>query len=136
MTNLHVFLPLLFLGISTPRTGLNTNLPSPRALTNKVFVDVAVHSPIETLFHVSFGQFLDHDVVLTPSVTNTDASGNPVDIECGNGCSTSGVENQECFPISIPSDESFFVNFECLSFVRSESGVNDDCTNSKFMRTH
>ena len=90
-----------------------------------------VHSPIETLFHVSFGQFLDHDVVLTPGATNTDANGHPVDIECGDGCSTTGDENVECFPIEFPSDESFFVDSECLTFVRSEAGVNDDCTNSK-----
>lgn len=58
--------------------------------------------------------------------------GTMVDIECGSdGCQTSGFENRECFPMSIPNDDTFFKQ-DCLMFVRSQAFFKDKCQIGKY----
>ena len=55
-------------GISLPRGGLsNSRLPSARDVSAKVHrVTAAKEEPVVSLMVMQFGQFLDHDLTLTP----------------------------------------------------------------------
>jgi len=50
-------------------------------------------------------------------------------VECGDdGCQTDGLENRECFPIFVPSNDPVFAGRKrCLMFVRSQEVPNDNC---------
>ena len=55
-----------------------------------------------------WGQFLDHDITLTPETHAED-------------CCSSDTENEDCFPINIPTVDSFYSAYsvKCLEFTRS-----------------
>ena len=50
-------------------------------------------------------------------------------MECGaDGCQTDGLENRECFPISVSSDDTVYGSHKrCLKFVRSLPVPNENC---------
>ena len=113
------------------------SLPNVRTLVSKLFGDTESPSHLATVLHMRFGQFLDHDMdrtAISKLATSLDGSTEPINVECGeDGCSTEGMENRNCFPIPIPTDDPDFGNSgkNCLMFVRSEQGVNDNCTMGK-----
>ena len=55
-----------------------------------------------------WGQFLDHDITLTPETHAED-------------CCSADTENEDCFPINIPSVDAFYSTYsvKCLEFTRS-----------------
>ena len=52
------------IGVGTPRSG-----PSPRAITNAVLQNESLPNYGNTLIVMQFGQFLDHDMTITPTFT-------------------------------------------------------------------
>ncbi|KAK3105961.1 hypothetical protein FSP39_009685, partial [Pinctada imbricata] len=93
--------------VSEPRLAVNGDeLPSPRELSNILFKH-DVPTPDErfdnTLMSLNWGQFLDHDFVLTP------------------------VLSDECMAITIPGDDEDMKNRTCMPFVRSSIAPNEDC---------
>lgn len=60
--------------MDTPRTSVIPGevLPNPRELSNAVFASASetdVNESFNTLMSMNWGQFIDHDIVLTPQVT-------------------------------------------------------------------
>ncbi|XP_021358062.1 peroxidase-like [Mizuhopecten yessoensis] len=110
-------------GIDSPRTKsvLSHDLPSPRVISNRVFnAGLASRlSPDVTSMHMSFGQFLDHDLVFTPVIKGEGGAG----ISC---ClSTATSSRPECFPIFVPQDDPH-IKESCMNFVRSSAAVDDN----------
>jgi len=92
-------------GISAPRKGAEGNdLPNARTVSKEVFKDL--DRPSSTLSHmaVMWGQFLNHDMVL---------SAQP-DISCPKDCSNTG----ECIGISIPQNDEPFHGRQCINMKR------------------
>ena len=56
-----------------------------------------------TLMQMQFGQFLDHDITLTPE---SEAKG------CCTNRGLSGVFAKDCFPINFPCNDPTFSNLE------------------------
>jgi peroxidase len=46
-------------------------LPSPRSISTAVLVNDSVPNPAVTLLAMQWGQFLDHDLTLTPTFKNS-----------------------------------------------------------------
>ena len=67
---------------------------------------------------MQWGQFLDHDITLTPE--------NDVECECGH----EEDNDEECFLISVPSDDPFYSSLSspptCLHFTRSTAFCTSD----------
>ncbi|XP_040574499.1 salivary peroxidase/catechol oxidase [Lepeophtheirus salmonis] len=104
---------------STPKTkGLFTpsdancaqpgNLPNSRHVSTTFHPDSDVPSTLATHMVTQFGQYLDHDLSLTPE--------NHVFNCCGDN------SKDECSAISIPSNDPFYstVGITCLEFTRSQ----------------
>ena len=113
---------LYTLGISVPRgislrTG-NSYLPSPRQLSSALISNEDHPDNDFTLLLMQWGQFLDHDITLTPE---TEAE------EC---CEhADGDEN--CFPIQLPSVDPFYASrssgaVHCLEFTRSTAFCEEE----------
>merc|ERR1719318_125396 len=116
-------------GLSTVRTSqAGSALPSPRILTQKVFVPGSGQpSEDHTMNLMTWGQFLAHDLVLTPGIHADDGSS----ISC---CAADGTHldgsdlHSECLPITIPSDDAWFAGLgrTCMGFVRSAFSADCD----------
>ncbi|XP_069111540.1 peroxidasin homolog pxn-2-like isoform X2 [Argopecten irradians] len=110
-------------GVGSPRINGKNNqpLPSARTVSNHVFR--SNKEKIESdasLMVMAWGQFLDHDITLTPA--SSGGEGSVTD------CCNSNLANlPECFPIDIPSDDPFFAQKSCMDFVRS-AAVVDACS--------
>ncbi|XP_050401580.1 peroxidase mlt-7 [Patella vulgata] len=98
-------------GKASPRSkcGNGGALPSPRVISS------AVNSPrviddIFTVWMMQWGQFIDHDITLTPTLKS--------DVPCCGGNPPTGGP---CFPISVPANDPYFSQFNktCLNFIRS-----------------
>ena len=105
-------------------------LPSARLVSTKFFPDnLKAEDTSVTHMITQFGQFLDHDLVLTPEEKE------PVN------CCVEEISknNLQCFPIQIPKNDPFFQSFSliasgknksCLEFTRSvgccSSGFDSD----------
>ena len=59
-----------------------------------------------TLMVMQFGQFLDHDITLTPE---SEAHG------CCTDDAIAGVFAADCFPINFPCNDPTFSNLGCIS---------------------
>ncbi|QQP38640.1 Peroxidasin -like protein, partial [Caligus rogercresseyi] len=94
---------------STPKTRgtFVQNLPNPRLVSSSFHPDSDVPSTVATHMVTQMGQFLDHDLSLTPEAH--------VEHCCDDATQT------DCSPISVPSDDSFYSAFSntCLEFTRS-----------------
>ncbi|XP_030051017.1 thyroid peroxidase [Microcaecilia unicolor] len=109
-------------GISQPK-GWNPNfsysgfqLPLVREVTRKV-----IHASNEAItednhyshFIVEWGQYIDHDIAFTPQSTSRAAFMRGVD--CQLTC-----ENQNpCYPIKVPANDTLSSGMECMPFYRS-----------------
>ncbi|XP_063400211.1 peroxidase-like protein [Mytilus trossulus] len=94
-------------------------LPSPRTISNALF-SAGTSPPRSKRFSLvltHFGQFLDHDFISTPPLTD---GGNA--IACCNG--SIPVNRPECASFRTPPGEFLTT---CMAFVRSEFGVDPDC---------
>ncbi|TRY80536.1 hypothetical protein TCAL_13143 [Tigriopus californicus] len=94
------------------------NLPNPRLVSTVFHPDVNAPSNQVTHMVTQFGQFLDHDLTLTPEA----------DIE--HCCDT--PSNPECFSIAVPRNDFFYsrVSRTCLDLSRSTAF----CTNRNTQR--
>ncbi|XP_078665745.1 myeloperoxidase-like isoform X2 [Branchiostoma floridae x Branchiostoma belcheri] len=104
-------------GLMIPRkTGRDgAPLPSARLVSTTMHEDLRKSSPVNTHMVMQFGQFLDHDITLTPNFQ-----------EEGLVC-TCDSEDEHCFNINIPSNDPDFSGRPCLQFARSLSGPNEGC---------
>ncbi|TRY74903.1 hypothetical protein TCAL_04779 [Tigriopus californicus] len=82
-------------------------LPNARLVSNKFHPDCDVPDKVATHMVAIMGQFLDHDITLTPEDEAQD-------------CCTGSAE-ETCLPISVGPKDSFFSNHKvkCLEFTRS-----------------
>ncbi|XP_032794680.2 peroxidase [Daphnia magna] len=101
-------------------------LPNPRFLSTSITVNDTVPDPSVTLLTMQWGQFLDHDLTLTPTFTRSDGT----EFHC---CSQeqTGFDvtppHPECSPIAIPRgdkkyDPSGRGRVTCMNFIRSIFG--------------
>ncbi|XP_078703752.1 uncharacterized protein LOC144928896 [Branchiostoma floridae x Branchiostoma belcheri] len=104
-------------GLTTPRiTGRDgAPLPSARLVSTTMHEDLRKSSPVNTHMVMQFGQFLDHDITLTPNFQ-----------EEGLVCSCD-TDDEHCFNINVPSDDPDFAGRPCLPFARSLSSPNEGC---------
>ena len=87
---------------------LRKNLPNARLVSRIIHVDKDAPSTNATHFTTQFGQFVDHDITLTP----TEA----ID-QC---CDDASAGDERCLPIDVSKDEYFnSINITCLHFTRS-----------------
>ncbi|CAG0902879.1 unnamed protein product [Darwinula stevensoni] len=97
-------------GLGIPRgSGGSFTLPNPREVSNRLHGDADEPTGMVTHMVMQWGQFLDHDIGLTPNG----------DLKC---CELD-PSPEECFPIEIPHDDPFYsqltVPQTCMSFQRS-----------------
>ena len=88
---------------------LRTNLPNARLVSTKVHKDKDAPSGKATWFTTQFGQFVDHDITLTP-------------VEVVQDCCqlVDDSEDERCLPIDVTNDEFFrSKSITCLPFTRS-----------------
>lgn len=117
-------------GISTPRESSGGgNLPSARLVSSTISPEgTHTQHPSLSLMVMQWGQFLDHDLTLTPMTENE--NGSP--IRCCNYGYRLPDENlsPDCFPISLPEQDKLYGRFfeRCMEFVRSVYVLSDDCT--------
>ncbi|XP_071154950.1 salivary peroxidase/catechol oxidase-like [Mytilus edulis] len=106
-------------GINTPRISADgtPTLTSPRTISNSVFIinngrKVSKPEGFNSLMSLNWGQFLDHDIVLTP----TFAEEHGEDIQC---CKEDAIPiaRDECLGIEMTPDED--LDISCMEFVRS-----------------
>ncbi|CAG2222620.1 PXDN [Mytilus edulis] len=120
-----------------PRThGKNGNkLKSARLISNTVLStkqnERSPKSTRHTLTLVHFAQFVDHDVVKTPSTKIRDKLSNDpyaeIKVEdCNEHCVT---PKEHCFPIEVP-DNNF--KSDCMHFVRNKPAPGEDCMPSSY----
>ena len=86
-------------------------LPNARLVSHVFHTDdTTAEDNAATHMVTQMGQFLDHDITLTPEEHEENCCEGPVTSPSGS-----------CFPIEIPSDDSFYSDFNqnCLEFTRS-----------------
>ncbi|XP_069103045.1 peroxidasin homolog pxn-2-like [Argopecten irradians] len=112
-----------------PRKGKHYPLPSARKVSNIVLSGSMKYAfdSVLSLEMMSWGQFLDHDIALTPESKGFDGE----NIECCGSDHT--YERAECFPIKINHEEyDPYFNGDrattCMNFVRSAPAVPTDGT--------
>ncbi|XP_054250556.1 myeloperoxidase-like [Indicator indicator] len=78
-----------------------------------------------SLMFMQWGQFVDHDLDLSPDTPARVSFGG--DVDCGTSC----AKDPPCFPITIPPDDPHFKNMkQCLPMVRSAPA----CTSGRAIR--
>ena len=99
-------------GVGLPR-GWSGTLPSARLISQWLLSAAEVeHSTVHTHMLMQFGQFLDHDLVLTPS------SASDIVFLSGESCENTCENNPPCFPIPVsPCDAR--ITRPCIPFTRS-----------------
>ncbi|XP_063423837.1 peroxidase mlt-7-like [Mytilus trossulus] len=115
-------------GVDKPRTSVIPGevLPNPRELSNAVFAsaETDVNESFNTLMSMNWGQFIDHDIVLTPQITGQDGA----EISCcvdGNG----PVERPECMAIQVDANDE--IGITCMEFVRSAPAAAVELSDGK-----
>lgn len=116
-------------GINSPRmlSIRGSALPSGREISTCLSPSMRVNHTSLTLAGVFFGQFVDHDLVLTPAARIDDLAGQPVPPTC---CYVpASCLNEECFPIAIPPNDPFYSIFNqtCMDMVRSVPALRESC---------
>ncbi|CAL1280045.1 unnamed protein product [Larinioides sclopetarius] len=101
-------------GTAEKRAAVSGNpLPSPRRISLEIHSHMDNPTDYVTHMFMAFGQFLDHDISLSPlSRVNNEL------IEC---CPTNPDDPPQCDPILLEADDPFFSAFgiDCLSNVRT-----------------
>ncbi|KAK3087688.1 hypothetical protein FSP39_009192 [Pinctada imbricata] len=108
-------------GYDSPRnTGTHgAKLPSARVISNILHrsTEKTDFDPHLTVMHMSYGQYLDHDLIATPIVMGINNS----DLQC---CGVDEI-GPECIPIDIPTDDPYY-NRSCMSLTRSSPAPRVD----------
>eukprot|EP00092_Neocalanus_flemingeri_P035162 GFUD01038265.1.p1 GENE.GFUD01038265.1~~GFUD01038265.1.p1 ORF type:complete len:1101 (-),score=192.91 GFUD01038265.1:78-3197(-) len=108
-------------GISSPRLRSVEGfpLPNPRVVSQRIHTTQVTPDPSFMLTMMQWGQFVDHDIVLTP--THSGFNGSSLDCK---PC-TSARDNPACFPILLHSADPFYPkqsSRQCMAFTRSLPG--------------
>lgn len=114
-------------GITGPRkSSAGTDLPSARTVSQGVTLIDDKPSGLYTHMVMQWGQFLDHDITLTPFVT-----GSWFALSCCDNGRLRPAEqlHPDCLPISVASDDPFFgkLGQRCMEFTRSIPAPRRDC---------
>ncbi|KAF0289714.1 Peroxidasin [Amphibalanus amphitrite] len=113
-------------GISRPRQRSVTGqqLPSPRLISTSMHSDVSSPHTRYTMILMQFGQFLDHDISLTPIHKGF---GDSI-LNCRD-CDSANRVHPECWPIRVPENDPYFPPVDvssgkpfCIAFTRSLPG--------------
>ncbi|XP_078669493.1 chorion peroxidase-like isoform X1 [Branchiostoma floridae x Branchiostoma belcheri] len=104
-------------GFKVPRTTAQNGapLPSARLVSSTLHEDFRKTSSVNTYMVMQFGQFLDHDITLTPNFQ-----------EEGLVCECDSQDDR-CFNIPISTDDEDFSSASCIPFARSRSSPNEGC---------
>jgi len=101
-------------GVNVPRGGFNSNLPNTRWISNTVHFDNNPVNRFVTNMVPQYGQFLDHDISLTP--------------EANSQCCSNPRSNVDCWSITIPGNDPFYSRLStpqrCMDFTRSTTCSN------------
>ncbi|CAL8129544.1 unnamed protein product [Orchesella dallaii] len=96
-------------GFNAPRGNFQSYLPNPRIISTTVHFDNNPVNPQVTNMLPQFGQFLDHDITLTP--------------EANSQCCSNPNSNVDCWSIPISTNDAFYarrsVPQRCMDFTRS-----------------
>lgn len=99
-------------------------LPSPRLVSIVVHADVSHLHGRYSLMLMQYGQFLDHDITLSPI-----NKGFPDSILDCRGCDSAQTVHPECWPIPVPQNDPYFPALNttsgrphCIAFTRSLPG--------------
>ncbi|XP_066967809.1 peroxidase-like [Macrobrachium rosenbergii] len=118
-------------GVSTFRRSVFGNeLPSARLISNMVNNVRSEPSKSYSILHMTYGQFIDHDLTSTP-LSRASFFGYPIS-ESPIKCCFPGFEaaflHPECAPIRIPFNDPLYSCFkeDCMEFVRS-APTSGDC---------
>ncbi|KAK8379877.1 hypothetical protein O3P69_019706 [Scylla paramamosain] len=106
--------------VSEPRGGKNGDgLPDARKVSLALKEFPRRFSNCFSVFQMSFGQFIDHDLTATP--TAKDMDGNPLTCCNEKVLQDPSLLHPECFPLSIDVNDPFYSAYgiTCLEFVRS-----------------
>ena len=89
-------------------------LPNPRKLSTQVADDIDRQDASLSLMTVIFGQFLDHELALSPE--------HEVEESCCEVPTNGKTKDEECFEILIPPDDPFYsrLNQSCIHLTRSD----------------
>ncbi|GFT01135.1 peroxidase [Trichonephila clavipes] len=104
-------------GISVPRIAKSGKpLPPPRVISLYIHRHMDRPAHDHTHLMMAFGQFIDHDITLTP-ITGMPAGGAQM-IQC---CPHDNATHPQCYPVLLPQDDPFYSKHDqdCLNFVRS-----------------
>ncbi|XP_064102078.1 uncharacterized protein LOC135212502 isoform X2 [Macrobrachium nipponense] len=123
----RILFPDYFKGVSELRRDQNGDLlPSPRHISTGIDGHTSIESTDLSSYHMTFGQFLDHDITSTP-MTKIDTLSYGTIIKC---CDPTLNENPEltkdaesigCATIDIPKGDYFYSSYgqRCMEFLRS-----------------
>ena len=106
-------------GQSVPQSGL----PNPRSISSMLHSIVLTPTDDSiSMMVMQFGQFLDHDISLTPEVN----------IDIGKQtCCDSPLPSPECFPIPIPLPDPAYTE-HCKEFIRSAPHCSSPIVREQF----
>ena len=93
-------------------------LPNPRLVSANFHSDSDIPDSTVTHMVTQMGQFLDHDITLTPETHAEECCEHP-------------DEDENCFPIPLPSVDPFYSSrsdgaVSCLEFTRSTAFCSED----------
>ena len=117
---------LVVVGISKPRFlgATGTPLPSPRIVSTVIHPDISNLHSRYTLMTMQYGQFLDHDLTMTPIHKGFHES-----IPDCRSCDSPHTVHPECAPFPIPPSDHYYPEINitsgqrmCFPFMRSLPG--------------
>ncbi|XP_042209061.1 peroxidase-like [Homarus americanus] len=107
-------------GVSAMKRAVDgEELPNPRHVSNSININKNNQSACFSILHMTFGQFLDHDLTATP--TSRGVGGSLIPCCLPSVLSKPELKHPECAPIFIPPDDEFYPAYgiSCLNLVRS-----------------
>jgi len=128
----RILLPSYSDGVFKPREAkCGLPLPSARLVSASIVQDGDAPNEIDTLSVMQWGQFVDHDITISP-VPRLSPHGEGIQccLEDGSAPVSKLLTHPSCFPIEIPENDPFYMKFEqkCMNFVRSMPAPNQECT--------
>ncbi|KZS09370.1 Chorion peroxidase [Daphnia magna] len=112
-------------GISKPRISANgKDLPTTRHISAVHHHDMGYHDHAVTVFLISWGQAIDHDMTFTADTKDPVTDTDPLCCDV-----PENKRNEECYPVEIPAKDPFYALFRrrCMEFVRSASSLKGEC---------